>query len=365
MSVQISYKKQFTIALLLAIVLLASLEGISRTYEFISPRCSFIDSPVDAFENVDFFLLRMMCNDTSLVAHIKSDILLIAPDQHFGTININSHGFRGPEFSQDKPFDTYRIFVVGGSTTYGVGSTSDQTTIPGYLQQKYSEINLPINVEVINAGIGGAESTRETYMIKNILLDFDPDLFIIYDGWNDAQTNPYELNIAPKNDNDSDENIFKFANFPYYRTPFVIHQILFLHNIEANEKFLDNSLVPQRISNWKNNWIESCTQTQQHEIKTILTVQPLIGSGKKILTEDESKWDGTNNVELKSLEGFASSLSELDSFCYDTADLRSSFDNFTEPIFFDIGHTNDFGNNIIAEKLFELSYPIVLEDINR
>ena len=31
----------------------------------------------------------------------------------------NSHGFRGAEFSEEKPPDTYIIFLIGGSTIYG------------------------------------------------------------------------------------------------------------------------------------------------------------------------------------------------------------------------------------------------------
>ena len=30
------------------------------------------------------------------------------PNQHFLTVNINSHGFRGPEIFIEKPDDTYR-----------------------------------------------------------------------------------------------------------------------------------------------------------------------------------------------------------------------------------------------------------------
>ena len=44
--------------------------------------------------------------------------------------NLNSLGFRGPEFSEIKPSNTYRIFMVGGSTMFGAGASSDEATIP-------------------------------------------------------------------------------------------------------------------------------------------------------------------------------------------------------------------------------------------
>ena len=108
------------------------------------------------------------------------------PDQYFQTININSHGFRGAEFSQIKSDDTYRIFIVGGSTAFGTGSTSDSTTIPGFLQDKFDTNPLPKKIEVINAGISGLFSGTEVGLIKQQILDFEPDMLVIYDGWNDV-----------------------------------------------------------------------------------------------------------------------------------------------------------------------------------
>ena len=82
--------------------------------------------------------------------------MLIKPDQYFSTININSHGFRGSEFNLEKPDDVYRIFVVGGSSIFGSGATSDEKTIPGFLQNEFNEIKLSKRIQVINAGIGSA-----------------------------------------------------------------------------------------------------------------------------------------------------------------------------------------------------------------
>ena len=40
---------------------------------------------------------------------------------------LNSYGFRGDEFEKVKPNNTYRIFAVGGSTTYGIGALHSET----------------------------------------------------------------------------------------------------------------------------------------------------------------------------------------------------------------------------------------------
>ena len=78
---------------------------------------------------------------------------------------INSHGFRGPEISEDKPSNTFRVFVVGGSTTYGSG-VNDANTITALLQKKFDEKNQNQTVEVINAGFSAAKSLDEVKLIK-------------------------------------------------------------------------------------------------------------------------------------------------------------------------------------------------------
>ena len=55
---------------------------------------------------------------------------------------------------------------------YGYGSTSDKTTIAGYLEQEFENMNLGMNVEVINAGIPAADSYSESIYIKNRLISF-------------------------------------------------------------------------------------------------------------------------------------------------------------------------------------------------
>ena len=78
---------------------------------------------------------------------------------------LNSHGFRGPEFSAEKPPNTYRIFLIGGSTMYGVHVGEDATKAV-YLQKLFDRQNLDFDVEVINAGMSGLWSKPETNMIK-------------------------------------------------------------------------------------------------------------------------------------------------------------------------------------------------------
>ena len=102
-----------------------------------------------------------------------------------GLYNLNSEGFRGPEFSKDKPDNTYRIIAVGGSTTFGSGVTNENTW-PKILEKKLQNLSIGKNIEVINAGIPAITSFNESKLIKEKLIHYKPDLIIVYDGMNDV-----------------------------------------------------------------------------------------------------------------------------------------------------------------------------------
>ena len=185
MSVQVSYKKQTLLGVLILLVIFAVFEIFAQIYQIDEDiSCNFVKSEV--YRNIPENILIGMCNEYHKIKLVHNSYWQIYPDQHYEHVNINSFGFRGPEISMEKPADTFRIFVVGGSTTFGSAATSDDNTVPGYLQKKFDMADLGLNVEVINAGTVGAYSKTEAPFVKDVLFDFNPDLIIVFDGWNDV-----------------------------------------------------------------------------------------------------------------------------------------------------------------------------------
>lgn len=312
MSVQVSYTKQLVLAIMLLVIMFVMIEVAAKIWWFNIENCAFEDS--DVYADLPPSLKRQMCVESYQVQFSPSRI---EPNQNFQTININSFGFRGKEITLEKPEDTFRIFTVGGSTMLGTGSTSDVTTISGFLQQNFDSADLGINLEVINAGVSGAWSQTESNYIKNTLLQFDPDLFIIYDGWNDA----------------------------------------------ANLENTSDDKIPEKVSQWVNRWRDICDLGKQTGFATIITIQPMVGIGNKTLSKSEYEY----SLKLQQtkipqrLDLFASALNDLDS-CTATADLRRSFDGLDIPIYWDYGHMANAGNEIISQKMFEISLPIVMSN---
>lgn len=107
----------------------------------------------------------------------------------------NSKGYRGEDFSLQKPNNTFRIVAIGSSTTY-TESLDDYTQSFPYLLQKilHEEYNLT-SIEVINGGVGGYLSYDTLINFEFRVLDLDPDMILLYEGFNDVRVRvvPSEL----------------------------------------------------------------------------------------------------------------------------------------------------------------------------
>ena len=360
MSVQVSYKKQILFFVLFILVLLTATEIIFRVYDFYNPNCRFLKS--DVFTQLDFNTKREICKDNDKLIWYAGDTALI-PNQHLKTININSDGFRGDKLQNNTD---YRIFVIGGSTTFGVGSISDSNTITHFLQKKISDKFPHHNIEVINAGIPGDYSYTETNLIKNKILSYNPNLLIIYDGWNDLDVK-YERYSNPSIE--QFDKIIRVIKQNDYVTPQVLIKLYsnYAYNNAIGSVLFDPSNIKQKVAMWRDAWIDICTLQDKYNFKTIVILQPLVGTGNKHLTPEEQKyftyWDGKNTLNYYQL--YADMLPKLEPTCTATYDLRNVFDSNSETIFFDFGHVGELGNKIIANNIYEKILPTVLEDIQK
>ena len=306
MSVQVSYKKQTMLGIIGITILLLVIEVIANVWWVTQINCEFEQNEI--FENFDEVEKRQLCQDFYNLRTSGNEII---PNQSTGSITINTLGFRGAEFFTVKPSDTYRIFMVGGSTMFGAGATSDETTIPGYLQQILSERDFEFDIEVINSGIQGADSNTELNLIEQKLVTFSPDLIIMYDGWNDLRAN---------------------------HSPDVV----------------------------KENWEKICEFGKVNDFDVIILLQPIAGFGNKVLTEQELKYaqtgeDYTKNLLIESssiYQNYAKNLSDITA-CTETFDVRNVFDTEIGPIYWDQGHVSDKGNSIIAKSLSSTVFSII------
>jgi len=281
MSVQVSYKKQFVLGILLLIVIFSVIEGIARIFEFYDPQCDVMRN--ELFKNENPFLKYQICQswlERTQAYDPEVGIVSLEPNQHSPAININSYGFRGPEITMEKPDDVYRIFVVGGSTTFNVRAPSDEHTIPGYLDYELNNLQTQKIIQVINAGIPGMNSNGELLLIKNKIVNFEPDLIIIYDGNNDLNSGLGNIStqVLPK---DIAERKDRINIKTYFKTPYMVNKIfnyiskLDTTNIGNRDPQDEKKVVTQseeKASLWLNNIAEICELGQSLRFCFLLIV---------------------------------------------------------------------------------------------
>ena len=145
MSVQVSYKKQTLLGIIGLIIIFLSIELIASVWWYTQINCEFEENEI--FSEMDDEKKRQLCVD---LYEIKTSGMELVPNQKSQSVTINSLGFRGDDFSIEKDDSTYRIIMLGGSTMFGHGATSDNTTIPGYLQEffqnEYEEYDIEIHL---------------------------------------------------------------------------------------------------------------------------------------------------------------------------------------------------------------------------
>jgi len=91
--------------------------------------------------------------------------------------------FNHQEFPLDKAGNSYRIFCMGGSTTYG-RPYGDRVSFCGWLRTYLKAADPSRNWEVINAG-GISFASYRVAKLMSELSSYQPDLFIVYSGQNE------------------------------------------------------------------------------------------------------------------------------------------------------------------------------------
>lgn len=147
------------------LVLLAA----SELYLALTPKTKSSYQPFRVQHLHPFYLFSLPSDATEL-ARINSAVVSVTPG-----------GFRGP--GPEQRGDRKLAFVLGGSAAFGDGASGDRTTISGYLNEAQKDYHF------VNAGVPSWNSTQEFYRLAMQLLHYQPQLIVVYNGYNDVAIN--------------------------------------------------------------------------------------------------------------------------------------------------------------------------------
>lgn len=171
-------KKMFSIFFVIALTLISG-ELLVRAYDFI--------------KGVDGIITHNASQEPLFRDHSYLNFIL-KPNSHFKwniknpqDITINTLGYRSKEFSPIKPKGTFRIFTIGGSSTFDPYARDNEHTWPSRLEgllQKHNPTKK--NIEVINGGVPAYSSYEYTASVLFRIMNYEPDMIIFYETINDA-----------------------------------------------------------------------------------------------------------------------------------------------------------------------------------
>ena len=141
--------------------------AVDYVASYSAPRSSIPDRPLQA-EYLEFDPLQMW----RLRAGYRE-----------GEVEIAAEGFRAP-FPRVGDGEKL-VFVVGGSTVFGVGQPSDKT-ITAYLQGLADRHRPDMRLRFVNAGVTAYYSTQELLHLQRHVLPHRPTMVIALTGRNDA-----------------------------------------------------------------------------------------------------------------------------------------------------------------------------------
>ena len=168
---------QISLVLLLTLILFLILEGGARIW---GPKILPADNSRKVAHGESLPNEPNMIGDALLGWRVRE-----GDSRQFGVpdpTHVNSRGLRNKEipFEKSKP----RILVVGDSSIFGV-RVRDRENISGQLEIILK--NKGIDVEVLNGGCPGYSSWQVHQLLKERLLDYQPDWVIIGSLWSDTQ----------------------------------------------------------------------------------------------------------------------------------------------------------------------------------
>ncbi len=144
----------------------------------------------DLARSIECFRMNTERNDARCFSAIKKqdpDLLWkLRPNSPLSeNERLNSHGFRGPEFSIVKPPDTYRVLILGDSRSFGFGLVNYEDIYSARIQHYFDQTFGQGKTEILNLSVIGYSSYQGKVLLKKFGNILKPDMVIIWFGFND------------------------------------------------------------------------------------------------------------------------------------------------------------------------------------
>jgi len=347
-------------------------------------------SPYVMFRPIESYTYET--RETFAMSHFKSRVFVYT----------NEDGFRIPSphyrLTKEKPAGQVRIAFLGGSLVQ-LASTFD-TALPGSLRTVLRTRYPGRNIEVINAGIQSCVSRQSLVQLLLTVVDYHPDIVILYDGGNDlglpltyeSRANfPYNFQTMQEAwDRYRDErqqplwrlaldrsNLYRLVRarlhpderklVPTADAPFAGTNAL-----PASRILADSEFVHKHVAEYLSNWRKLVELSTAYHYQPVCILSPAGGFAPEhavpVMMQSFHLDRTTAEQWLRALQMLYGEAGRQ------IADLRAAYPNATfvdlsqfldppEKYFWDLGHVYDEANMVIAERIYPYVKAVVERDL--
>lgn len=271
-------------------------------------------------------------------AHDAADYELLPENSEF------SEGFLD---YNPKCSDCRHLVALGGSTTDGIIALQYYQNWPYALQNKLREQK----VQVFNGGVGGFSTSQELFKLIRDGLMRKPTWVVSMDGVNETfrldkypylTGYQYELYEAFKNKTGLLPNLRYLFSQLYGKSDFIFH---------GSESHLKD------YERWEKNIRMMHAICKEFNVEYVTFLQPIYGVGRYVGTQQEiDNFKNRGTLYRETIKHFYEKAKEFcrqASYCHDISHVFEPYEGKGKPIYFDPRHPNTYGNQIIADKVFE------------
>jgi len=294
------------------------------------------------------------------------------PNSKLPTIRTNALGFRDKAIAprQTKEF---RVLLLGGSTAWGLGASSNNHTISASLERILNQRGDGIRYRVMSGAYLGYIARQEMTVLTEFMADFDPDLIISLTGYNDLTTiihgtgkifdrpearelgEAVTLNLRPMDTTTALRKVV--GSLGIWRLVVYFREVQRASSPKAGEYEFDQANSAKWVPRVAEMYKIMARFSQDHGRRYVIALQPDIETTRKRMNPEEA---GLRSAARTRSTGFAetyaayrrdlaSALDAIDGVQF--IDLGGAFDRMSEPVFIDGCHLTDRGYEHLAEAL--------------
>jgi len=297
-----------------------------------------------------------------------------------------------PPVLREKPAGVYRVIVLGGSTVMGDGAPRPSENLVGMLRAAVRDQRIIAadgrQVEFINAGVDGYNSAQEYLYFVSRLVRLEPDLVVVYDGWNDSYVwtdSSIMKHVSPFRTKTHEEGTRRIKASYSVSGSFLValtnlksaltegHSRLammelpwrILQKPEEDEDVDDRSesYDPRLIDFYRQNH-RALVALADDRLAVAVFLQPLVGTDDRALSDEEKaswwypefEWEMGNRAPFyRDARRVLAELKEKNrgnrQVCI--ADFSDSLRSVRETVYADTGHLFPNGNRIVASRMLD------------